>query len=182
MRKIQNLELIIISLCILLPSFNCFERIISKSFLDPSTTQKKDFWDIRDSEENDYEIDDYFKCNNQKYFGPFSNEFSIKNYYHNLNPYHMILGEFELLLLDTQEKQVYSDLLQMYISENQITNFTITEINHDVKCFQMQGNHKLFSVNFGKKIAEKSYLDDDMDFESLTIKILLNGIAKQWAV
>jgi hypothetical protein len=43
-----NIKLIVFGISVLLPVYQCFERIISKSFLDPSTTQKKDFWDIFD--------------------------------------------------------------------------------------------------------------------------------------
>lgn len=47
-----------------------FERIIFKSFTEPSNTELKDFWEVFDTDKQ-LSLNDYLICNGEKFFGPF---------------------------------------------------------------------------------------------------------------
>lgn len=111
-------KLLILVINLLIPINYCFETLISKSFADPFSTQIKDYWDITDQTDNLILINDYLKCDIDKYFGPFFTNYKIWKEYENIKPYYQIRGEFQLLLMDKTEDQVYADLIEISYKDN----------------------------------------------------------------
>ncbi len=97
---------------------------------------------------NDYdESINYVNCKYDKYLGPFSSGYSIMNFLMQNEHLYSINGEFQLLLLDYNKKELFSDNIQIKYKEYRITNILeIKKIDNNLDCPIIKGQHALFQI------------------------------------
>ena len=71
----------------------------------------------------------------------------IKEIDYLIDPFYNLKGEFQLLLLDYNKNQIFSDNIEIYLGDYRIINILeISKINDNFNCPIIKGSHALFQI------------------------------------
>lgn len=144
-----KLPLILIITMINIQKILSFQRIFLKLYSDPQTTRKEDFMIVFNENEDQVDFNDYLKCKNDRFFGPFYQGYKIWRDQINISPFHELKGEFQLLLLNKQPGEIYSDNIYLQYDEERIINiYEIKLLDSNSICNAVRGHHQLYQIKF----------------------------------
>ena len=73
--KIKNMKFSFYLISIWFSVSICYQKLFYKAFIDPSTTQLENIWDIQSSDDDIIQFEKYLSCSNDLYFGTFATNY-----------------------------------------------------------------------------------------------------------